>query len=189
MHSEQYGRLGGRSVRGAQCLAYLVLTDAGRLLHGYDCSRGGYGCQPYFCNPLPRSSIWHAGGYGRTFMDPMAERMAVLLRYANYQKVGDALGVGRAAVQKWAKGRNVGPYQLEQVERLFGEPFGTTKDALPSDWEGRFEKIWGLLVATAIASGVDLERVEEMQRELAALRPSPLPDAQRRTEGAHSRDG
>lgn len=61
----------------------------------------------------------------------MAERMAVLLRYANYQKVGDALGVGRAAVQKWAKGKNVGAHQLEQVERLFAKPWETHEEAAP----------------------------------------------------------
>lgn len=78
-------------------------------------------------------------GYGRTLMDPMAERMAALLRYANYQKVGDALGVGRAAVQKWAKGRNVGAYQLQQVERLFGEPFGGHDEAAPPEWARRLD--------------------------------------------------
>jgi len=47
-----------------------------------------------------------------------AERMRELLRYANYAKVAAAIGVTRAAVAEWAKGRDVSPYRLHQVEEL-----------------------------------------------------------------------
>ena len=65
---------------------------------------------------------------------------------------------------------------------------GLPTDA-PPEWERRFEQVWGLLVLVANQTGVPLERVEAMQRELHALRPSPLPDAPRQTVDRHSRDG
>lgn len=47
-----------------------------------------------------------------------ATRMRELLRYANYAKVAEALGVSRSSVAEWAKGRDVSPYRLRQVESL-----------------------------------------------------------------------
>jgi DNA-binding transcriptional regulator YdaS (Cro superfamily) len=44
--------------------------------------------------------------------------MRRLLRYANFAKVANALGVSRASVAEWAKGHNVSPYRLQQIESL-----------------------------------------------------------------------
>lgn len=50
----------------------------------------------------------------------VSERMQALLAYANYAKVGSALGVSRASVSDWAAGKGVTPYRLMQVEQLLG---------------------------------------------------------------------
>lgn len=60
--------------------------------------------------------------------------MVRLLRYANRQKVGAALGVSRASVSDWAAGRHVTPARLAQVRALFDAP-DTTKEP-PPDWAG-----------------------------------------------------
>lgn len=46
------------------------------------------------------------------------ERMVDLLTYANRAKVADALRVSRASVSRWAKGKDVTPYRVRQVEQL-----------------------------------------------------------------------
>lgn len=106
----------------------------------------------------------------------MTERMAALLQYANYQHVGDALGVGRAAVQKWAKGKNVGARQVEQVERLYLSALGlpdAKKEAAP-DIPERLERIERLVRAIAVATpGVKLPMVEETIARVDALEQSP----------------
>lgn len=127
-------------------------------------------------------------------MTEMAEQMAALLRFANYSKIGAELGVGRAAVQKWAKGKNVGAYQLRQVRELFAVTVGpvldepdTQKEAAPHI-EGRLDEIEILVRAIASVSGVDLQRVEAMRRELLAeLREQQL-GAASRTGGPRDRD-
>lgn len=60
--------------------------------------------------------------------------MVRLLRFANYSEIGRALGVGGAAVQKWARGQNVGAYQVERVERLYAETFGTVGESDAPPW-------------------------------------------------------
>jgi hypothetical protein len=52
--------------------------------------------------------------------DEVGSEMQELLAYANYSKIGKALGVGRGAVAEWAKGRNVTPYRVHQVWQLLG---------------------------------------------------------------------
>lgn len=44
--------------------------------------------------------------------------MVELLRYANRAKVAEALGVSRATTSMWARGRQVSPYRLREVEAL-----------------------------------------------------------------------
>lgn len=44
--------------------------------------------------------------------------MGELLRYANLSKVAAALAVSRQSVADWARGRNVTPFRLHQVEDL-----------------------------------------------------------------------
>ena len=46
------------------------------------------------------------------------QRMAELLQYANLAKVASALNVSRQSVADWARGRNVTPFRLRQVEDL-----------------------------------------------------------------------
>lgn len=47
-----------------------------------------------------------------------ADRMVELLQYANLRKVADALGVSRQTTAQWARGRDVNPLRLSQVEQL-----------------------------------------------------------------------
>lgn len=47
-----------------------------------------------------------------------AERMGELLQYANLAKVASALNVSRQSVADWARGKNVTPFRLRQVEDL-----------------------------------------------------------------------
>jgi len=54
--------------------------------------------------------------------------MVRLLRFANYTRVAEALGVHRSAVSKWAKGRQVTPWNLSQVEALLGQQHQTKPD-------------------------------------------------------------
>jgi len=46
------------------------------------------------------------------------QRMAELLQYANLAKVASALNVSRQSVADWARGRNVTPFRLRQIEDL-----------------------------------------------------------------------
>jgi hypothetical protein len=66
-------------------------------------------------------------------LSPDAKRMMDALRYANFQSVGTALGVSRSAVQKWAAGRQVTPWNLSQVEQLLGH----AKEAARPEWAER----------------------------------------------------
>jgi hypothetical protein len=47
-----------------------------------------------------------------------ADEMRDLLTYANYAKVGRALGVTKTTVSKWARGEDVNPRRLMQVRDL-----------------------------------------------------------------------
>lgn len=86
-----------------------------------------------------------------------AERMRELLRYANYAKVAGALGVSRTSVAAWAKGRDVSPFRLRQVEGLL---LPEREEAPTPEWaQGLREDV------AAIRSGVESEAIG-----LAALR-------------------
>lgn len=63
-------------------------------------------------------------------MSTDAERMVIALRFANYTRVSEALGVTRSAVARWAKGRQVTPWNLSQVEALLER-----KEEAAPDWE------------------------------------------------------
>jgi len=62
-----------------------------------------------------------------------ADEMQNLLTYANYKKVGDALGVTKTTVSNWAHGINVSPHRLLQVRDLLRPE--TAREAAPI--EGR----------------------------------------------------
>jgi predicted AAA+ superfamily ATPase len=71
------------------------------------------------------------------------DQMQDLLRYANYRKVGDALGVTKEAVSAWARGQNVTPYRVTQVRELMRrivEDTGQHETAAPPKWAGRLEE-------------------------------------------------
>ena len=68
--------------------------------------------------------------------------MQRLLAFANFSKVGEAVGVKRAAVANWAAGRHVTPARLKQVRALYGLPAasqGTTKEAASPEWAKRLQ--------------------------------------------------
>lgn len=90
---------------------------------------------------------------------PEASEMVGLLRYAQYIRVAEALGVSRNIVSKWAKGRSVTPYRVRQVRELL--TFGPqTKESPPPHW------------ATGLVNDVPAIRgdVEQVVNELAILR-------------------
>lgn len=66
-----------------------------------------------------------------------AERMRELLRYANYAKVAEELGVHRATVARWAAGESVPSWAVRAVERLI---VGERKETAPPDWAERLER-------------------------------------------------
>jgi hypothetical protein len=55
---------------------------------------------------------------GKVLSVTEGERMIELLRYASQAKVAAALGVSRTTTGEWARGRNVTPFRLRQVEDL-----------------------------------------------------------------------
>lgn len=61
-----------------------------------------------------------------------AEQMVELLTYANYAKVGAALGVSRNAVSEWARGNDVTPYRVRQVRDLLRPP--SASDGSEPQW-------------------------------------------------------
>lgn len=95
-----------------------------------------------------------------------AARMAELLRFASYAKVGAALGVSRQAVQKWARGINVGPRQVEQVEGLFGLTAQT--EAAPSITRRLLEGVLALEARVGV-SAEDRAAAQQQARELEAM--------------------
>ena len=106
------------------------------------------------------------------------EEMQQLLAYANFSKVAEAVGVKRAAVSQWARGKHVTPARLEQVRELLG----TTKESRPSDVERRLEGIESLLDVIARATpGIDVKRVAEIRRERDALLRSQSRDGERQS--------
>jgi transcriptional regulator with XRE-family HTH domain len=84
-----------------------------------------------------------------------AARMQELLTYANHSKVGRAIGVSRTTVSEWAKGRDVTPYRLTQVEQLLGPP--------PVDIATRLQEV--------LAAVADAERrvISEVRQSREAL--------------------
>lgn len=97
-----------------------------------------------------------------------AARMVRALRFANYTRVAEALGVTRSAVARWARGRQVTPWNLQRVDELLGQQ----KEAAP-DWE----RLMRTVDAIAERVGVSLEeRAAIGDGVRAAL--LPLPDAE-----------
>lgn len=90
--------------------------------------------------------------------------MKRLLKYANYQKVGTALGVSRTAVSEWARGNDVSPKRVEQVRALLSESLGRRKSPPQSfDWDGLMAKM------DSIAREVATLREETVAARLARL--------------------
>lgn len=104
------------------------------------------------------------------------EEMQRLLRYANYAKVGAALGVERATVARWAAGKNVTLGRLEQVRALLGDaektPPGEPDGAMRTVAEMAAEETVRRLVPPEI-----LERAAEILRERLATTPPPSAEA------------
>lgn len=92
-----------------------------------------------------------------------AERMAELMRYANAAAVGKALGVSRQTAAQWAKGLDVNPTRLRQVEDLL-RPSGP--DDLP-DWVKRL--LEGMF-ALERKAGITERELAEAQAQVAAFR-------------------
>lgn len=99
-------------------------------------------------------------------LSPDAQRMVDALRYANYQSVGTAIGVTRSAVARWAKGRQVTPWNLSQVERLLGH-----QEAATADWERLLRTV------DAIAERVGVSLDERAAIDAAYAAQSSPPDA------------
>lgn len=85
-----------------------------------------------------------------------AERMVRALRFANYSRIAEELGVTRSAVARWAKGRQVTPWNLSQVEGLLGqaERAGPDWDRLMRTVDAIAEKLGVSEEQAAIASAV-----------------------------------
>ena len=65
----------------------------------------------------------------------LEERMKALLRYANYQHVGDAVGVSRTQVWRWARGESVTPGAVARVQAILRPDLpDTTEEALTPVW-------------------------------------------------------
>lgn len=113
--------------------------------------------------------------------------MKRLLQYANYRKVGEAIGVKRATVSNWARGIDVSPARLIQVRELMLITAGRRKRAAAPDLPGRLDEILGYL--RLIARGVpvkdeDLAAIEELHHGVAAAtRNGRPPGAPRRKAG------
>lgn len=78
--------------------------------------------------------------------------MVRALRFANYSRIAEALDVTRYAVARWAKGRQVTPWNLQRVEELLG----ITNEVAP-DWARLMQTV------NAIAERVDVS-LEELPR-------------------------
>ena len=96
-----------------------------------------------------------------------AERMVTALRFANYSRIAEELGVTRSAVARWAKGRQVTPWNLSQVEGLLGQ----REEAAPPEWAER-------LMRTVDRIAAKLEVSEERAAIASAVEGllSPPPD-------------
>jgi transcriptional regulator with XRE-family HTH domain len=67
--------------------------------------------------------------------------MKRLLQYASNRKVGDALGVSRATVSQWSRGKDVSPARVLQVRELMLQTVGRRKRAAAPDLPGRLDEI------------------------------------------------
>ena len=104
--------------------------------------------------------------------DRERDEMVGLLRYANFSKVAEAVGVKRAAVSNWAAGRNVSPKRLEQVRALLGAPVtpqGTTKEP-PPEWARAMESRLVEAIEGRLPSDLVMRAYEVIQR-LEGRRP------------------
>ena len=109
------------------------------------------------------------------------DEMVRLLRYANRQKVGAALGVSRASVSDWAAGRHITPARLAQVRALFDAP-DTTKEP-PPEWARALEqRLTETILAnreTVMLTLAELTARYGVERALASQPPDePAPDKQ-----------
>ena len=122
------------------------------------------------------------------------ERMKGLLAYANLAKVAAAIGVSRQTVAHWARGLDVNPRRLHQVEDLLrpqraGEGTLTTDDALLTEMRAirrllqRQAKEQELTIERIVAGvGKSLEPV--IAAGLAVGGPPPAGGAARRRKAA-----
>lgn len=95
--------------------------------------------------------------------------MIDLLRYANRQKVAEALTaagyeVSRATVNRWARGKEMPPI----AARLIREIFGTPNKAAPNG----SERLEVYLLALARKRGVTWEELAQAEADLTAARAS-----------------
>jgi transcriptional regulator with XRE-family HTH domain len=103
------------------------------------------------------------------------DRARTLLAYANYAKVAEALLVSRASVAGWAKGRNVTPYRLRQLEQLL-RPDLQIEEAAPPTWVERLLAGTMALEEHDTVSDEDLARAQaKAAAYLAVARQRRLP--------------
>lgn len=89
--------------------------------------------------------------------------MRDLLTYANYAKVGRALGVSKSIVQRWAKGEDVNPRRLQQVRDLLRPP-------APQPVPAWVERVLTGLMALEARDGIsDAERAQAQAKAIAHL--------------------
>lgn len=95
-----------------------------------------------------------------------ADEMRELLTYANYRKVGDALGVSKTAVSQWSRGKDVTPFRVRQVRDLLRPE--TRRSAAPSMTRRLLAGIMALESAAKLTDA-DLARAMKAAEAFEAL--------------------
>ena len=180
-HAQEDGGLRGRAARLGQCLAQSALL----VCHAPTVT-------PCYIR-VKTFALWTYGGYVRNVSDPSskgvtddAHDMAMqVLRYANGQKVADALtshgySVTRMTVNRWARGGEMPGIARRMILHLFGHGPDVTK-APPPDWAREMEQ---RLTAAILASHPVQALAEEsahygVEQTLGPQPPAaPAPDKQ-----------
>lgn len=111
-----------------------------------------------------------------------ADEMKALLTYANYAKVGRALGVSKTIVAEWAKGEKVNPHRLQQVRDLIRPPAASEG---PPSW---VKRLLAGVMALEERDGISDASLAKAQARAAAHLAVVPPGRPRRAGGGGSEE-